>query len=135
VRVEGWEQRFALELERALATPYAIGEHDCFQFACRVVTALTGRTISEEFTRCYRTADEARAAIAAQGGAVRGMGRVFGGRLIRPANAQRGDLLLYEDTTGEAHIGVCVGRDVAVLGAAGLEFIALDACLAAWRIE
>lgn len=135
-RLEGWETRLNAVIESARNVPYQLGSHDCLRVACAAVEALIGVDHWPKFAGRYRSRREAMLVIGQYG-------RSLGAAVIRildaPAEsmrlARRGDIALYRDEEGE-HLGVCVGRSVAVLGPDGLVFVPLlDAGLqCCWRV-
>lgn len=135
MRVDCWEGRLQRVLEAARAAPYVLGEHDCFRVACAAVEALTGVDRWPEFSGRYRTKAEALRLIASHGRSFdEAFTWFFGGERVDHRLARTGDVLKYTDPTGEAHLGVCVGSEVAVLGEAGLLFVPRQACGPCWRV-
>lgn len=134
MRIEGWERRLDDVIEDARNRPYELGVHDCFRLACRVVEALTGIDRWPEFGG-YKTEREALSALAAYGRSFFLAGdRFFNGDRMPAAMARRGDVMGYQDDVGKWHLGICLGRFVAVLWAGGLAFVALQACDCCWRV-
>ena len=135
-RTVGWEARLAAVIEEARYTPYELGTHDCFRVACRAVEALTGVDLWSEWAGRYRTRREALRLIVEYGGDFDGAAsRLFRVAAAAPALASRGDILKYVDPgTREPHLGVCFGRDAAVLGESGLLFVPVSACAACWKV-
>lgn len=135
-RLQGWEARLATVLEAARHQPYALGEHDCLRLACQSVEALTGVDHWPRFAG-YTTQREALRTIAriaaTLGEAVTAVLRVEPSRIRM---AQRGDIALYRDVTGQDHLGVVVGSNVAVLREDGIQMLPLldNGLLCAWRV-
>lgn len=135
MRLEGWEGRLAAALEAVRARPYRIGESDCFRLACAVLEALTGTQRWPEFAGRYRTKGQARRLLWQHGGSFdAAFSWFFGADPVPGAQARRGDVVKFVDERGEAHLGVCVGADVAVYGEAGLVFVPRRSCGHAWRV-
>jgi hypothetical protein len=135
MRLEGWEARLAAVLEATRARPYRLGESDCFRLACEAVEALTGRTRWGQFSGLYRTKGQAKRLIAKFGTSFdAAFSWFFEGDPAPVAQARRGDVVKFVDDAGEAHLGVCVGAEVAVYGPAGLVFVPRSACAHCWRI-
>lgn len=135
VRLEGWESRLAAAIEWARARPYVLGQHDCFRVACRVLEALTGVDRWPEWAGRYSTKDEALALLAQHGSSFNAaFDWFFGVAHENPRLARRGDIVKCVDETGEAHLGVCVGPEVAVLRESGLAFAPLAAAHCCWRV-
>ena len=134
MRLPGWEQRLDHAIEAARHAPYALGEHDCFRLACRVIEALTGVDRWPQFAG-YRTRRQALARIARHGASFEAAGDWFFGGLRLPAlQARRGDIVALATPDGEKHLGVCVGGRVAFLSEDGLMFLSLDRALCGWRV-
>lgn len=134
MRLEGWERRLDDVIQDALRRPYVLGEHDCFRLACRVVEALTGVDRWPEFAG-YRTERQALQALAAYGSSFVDAGdRFFGVGHCGVRLARRGDIVAYRDGVLKYHLGVCLGRLVAVMDAGGLIFVRVLACACCWRV-
>jgi hypothetical protein len=135
MRVDGWEGRLQRVLEAARTAPYVLGHHDCFRVACAAVEALTGINRWPEFSGRYRTKAEARRLMASYGRSFDEVfGRIFDCEGVDPKLARNGDVVKYTDPEGEAHLGVCVGSHVAVLGESGLLFVPREDCGPCWRV-
>lgn len=134
MRLPGWEARLEAVLVAARATPYVLGEHDCFRVACRAVEALTGVDRWPEFAG-YRTRREALALLAAHGGSFEAaMDWFFGVAHVSPRLARRGDICAVQTQDGEKHLAVCTGARVEMTAPHGLVQAGLLECLCAWRI-
>lgn len=136
VRLQGWEGRLSAVVEAARNTPYKLGEHDCFRFACAAVEALTGADVWTAWRGRYRTRREALRRIREFGGGgfTEAGTKLFGVAPVPVGLARRGDVLEYADDSCAAHLGVCVGAHVAVLAESGLAFVRLSDCRHAWRV-
>lgn len=133
-RRDGWEARLLAVIDAARARPYRLGEHDCFRIACQVVEALTGVDRWPEFAG-YASKREALAKLAQFGSSFEAAGDwFFGAPAVSVKRARRGDICCVETTDGEKHLGVCLGRDTALLGEAGLLYLPTLACRCAWRV-
>lgn len=136
MRLEGWEQRLEAVIEAARARPYELGRHDCFRVACLALEALTGRDRWHEFEGRYSTQREALRLVAQYGSTFEAaFDWFFGAPSISVYFAKRGDVVLLEDASGMKHLGVCLGRDTAMLGPEGLVFVPTLECLAAWMVD
>lgn len=133
-RLDGWESRLHDVIEDARHRHYKLGEHDCFRLACRVVEALTGIDRWPEFAG-YTTKRQALQALAYYGHSFVAAGDRFFGVEHQPIRmARRGDVMGYCDLMGEWHLGICIGRNVALLDEAGLAFMDLAVCSCCWRV-
>jgi hypothetical protein len=142
-RREGWEARLAEVIESARSRPYRLGEHDCFRFACAAVEALVGLDLWAPWGGRYSTRLGALRLIAEYADGVeleaasvftRAFSRLFRGRPVPTAQAERGDVVEYVDEIGAPHLGVVNGARAAVLVEGGLAFVARSACRHCWRI-
>lgn len=135
-RLEGWESRLDAIIEDARRKPYELGEHDCFRVACRVLAALTGVDRWPEFAG-YKTKKQSLAIIARYGSSFEKAFDWFCGNPSPSVDvkfARRGDLCCVETADGEKHLGICLGRDTALLAPEGLIYIATLNCRCAWRV-
>lgn len=134
---EGWESRLACVIEEFRHAPYVLGHSDCLRLACAAVEAVTGTDFWRRFAG-YTTRRQALVTIAriapSLGEAVT---RVLGRQPIDVRATTRGDLVLFRDDDGEDHLGVVVGRDVALYDADGLRFVSRDTpgLLLAWGVH
>lgn len=135
VRLEGWESRLAGVLEWARGRSYQLGEHDCFRVTCRVVEALTGVDRWPQFAGRYSTRRESLALLKQYGSSFdAAFDWFFGVPHESWRMARRGDIVKCVDETGEAHLGVCTGGEIAVLREHGLTFEPLPAAHHCWRV-
>lgn len=133
-RREGWEGRLFAVIDAARRQPYALGEHDCFRMACRVVEALTGVDRWPEFAG-YTTRAEVLALLSRRGSSFEAaFDWFFGAASVSVRFARRGDLCCVATVDGEKHLGVCLGAQVALLAPEGLMYTPLNTCLCAWRV-
>ena len=133
---------FVARLFRAVAArrdrAFQWGVHDCCLFACDVIRDAGGVDYAAPFRGHYRTA----------AGAARALRRFAGGGLetvaekitqdngleeVPPLMAQRGDLILVDETAGPA-LGVCLGETFVAAGPAGAVTFPLKRARRAWRV-
>lgn len=134
-RVEGWEKLLDDAISDALVRPYVLGEHDCFKLACNVRAALTGVDRWSEFEGRYKTQREAERLLAAHGRTFElAMDWFFDAPNVPAASARRGDVCCVLTEDGVKHLGICIGKHVALLAAHGLEFHHTLGSVCAWRI-
>lgn len=146
-RTEGWETRLAAALERFHARPYRLGENDCFRLACAVLEALTGQDRWPEFDGRYASrraaislirtyADAAPEGIA--GSLESPFDVAFSGFFgVGPCSAgyaRRGDIVKVCDANGTAHLGVCLGAQIAVYREQGVAREPRESAVCCWRI-
>jgi hypothetical protein len=128
-RIENWPTRLDAVITAARAQPFDWRDHHCGLFVADCVEALTGVRIHAGIKKQYAT----RRAVTA----ARDMRKAASTHLdtseIAPGVAQRGDVVLVSVFGFEA-MGVCVGRQVACLGPAGMAFLGMEAAICAWRI-
>lgn len=138
-RVEGWESRLVAVIEAARVRTYALGQWDCFALACASVAAVTGVDFWPQWQGRYATRREAVALIAAYAGHgdgnafTRAFSKLFGAAPVPMSFGRRGDIAEFVDATGQQHLGVVLGRDVAVMDEQ-MTFVSRKACVHAWRI-
>ena len=133
-RRQGWEGRLAAVIEAARSKPYVLGSHDCLRVACQAVEALTGADRWAEFEG-YKTKREALATIAQFGpDFTAAIDWFFAAPSVDVRLARRGDICLVETPDGEEHLGVCLGRDTALLAPEGLIYFQTLLCKRAWRV-
>jgi hypothetical protein len=136
-RKEGWERRLDETIRAAFGRPFSWGSFDCCLFAADCVGVLTGIDPAQQF-RGYKTARGAAGVLRRNGG-VAGvasrMARQNGAEEIRPAFAQRGDVVLIKAPRGES-LGVVGldGRTALVPDKVGLRAVPLTLAARAWRI-
>lgn len=134
MRLQGWESRLAGIIEAARVQPYALGEHDCFRVSCRTVEALTGVDRWPGF-KGYHTKRESLVKLAQYGSTFEAAGDwFFGSPSVSVKLARRGDICCVETVDGEKHLGVCLGRETALLAPEGLIFMPTLICKCAWHV-
>jgi len=132
-RLEYWPQILA-DFIAAADRPFCWGSWDCGLLAADCVLAMTGVDIAAEFRGRYTTARGARRVM--RGSMAEMMARVsetYGMPEIRPAQAQRGDMVMVDTPLGDA-LGICVGARIACAGPDGLTMLPLSAARCAWRV-
>ena len=104
-RLADWAERLNAYLEACENKPFQWGQHDCVQFACGAVEAMTGERPLPQLCGHYTTAREAARSIAAYGenleAAVTAQCRQLGFVEISPLRAQRGDVVLLATDSGD----------------------------------
>ena len=131
-----WPERLAEVIAGAQDQPYVLGQWDCLRFCCSAIRAMTGADLWPRFAG-YKTKRQALVTIARIAPSLgEAVSIVLERAPLPPLQAGRGDVLLYQDTSGEDHLGLCWGAKVAVLGPQGLLHITLDnaGLRHAWRI-
>lgn len=135
-RFPDWPERLAAAVEKARTAEFRWGEHDCCLFAADVVHALTGHDYAASFRGRYDDGAGAAVLIASHG-SLQALIEAVIGDPIPPSRARRGDVVLGTAPTPageEDAIGICIGRLWAAPGQAGLRFLQMSICRAAWRI-
>lgn len=136
LRRADWPERLAAVIEAARHQPYELGSHDCLRLACAAVQAMTDVDFWPRFSG-YRTKRQALATIARIAPTLaEAVSATLGVAPSAVFSARRGDIVLYRDTAGQDHLGVCMGRSVTVLGEEGTVAVPIDdgGLLASWRI-
>jgi len=133
-RVDNWAAELNAAIDEARNKPFEWGDHDCCQFAGKVVAAMTGVDFSQDTQGTYSTRRESLAVIKSLGAeSVEDIATASLGAPINPRLAQRGDVATVKTPFGEA-LGICIGPKIAAPGADGLEFHPLTAALKCWRV-
>jgi cell wall-associated NlpC family hydrolase len=137
MRREDWQVKLFEIVEAAQDQPYQLGTHDCLKFSCACIEAMTGVDHWPAFAGLYGDKREALKLIAQFG---RSFADAVSGVLGKDPQpvlmAQRGDLMMYHDDSGD-HLGICCGATIAVLAEDGLHHVPLThhGLTASWRIE
>ncbi len=139
MRLDGWESRLMAVIDAAQRAPYVLGENDCSRLACTVVETLTGVDHWPRIAgpRGYKTKRQALARIAKIAPSLgEAVGAVLGVSPTPTLSAQRGDIVLFRDERGEDHLGICIGREVALMGADGTITAEIDDArlMCSWRV-
>jgi hypothetical protein len=134
-RHEDWPIRLNAAIDAARDRPFEWGTHDCALFAFNIVRDLTGIDYASAYRGNYHTAQGAARALRKQGkGTLRAtVGGVLGTE-VPPPTARRGDLLLWCQPKRGDTIGVCIDDRGAFVGPAGLVFVPVKDCEAAWHV-
>lgn len=136
-RYPDWPSRLVKELQAASERPFSWGTHDCALFACNVVFALTGTDPAVIFRGSYSTEIGALRMIASYGslaGLAEWVAKEHNCEEVRPAMAQRGDVLLIDAGTQGFALGICAGERAAVASPNGLSFVPMKYVVRAWAV-
>ncbi len=138
-RVEGWEARLAEFIARGRTKPFQWGSWDCCSMPFEAVELITGVDPWAKLRGRYKTELGALRILKnfAGGGVVEMVEKIMadlGAPEVKIPFARRGDLcLLVGDPAGfGATLGVCLGRDVAVVTLDGLRFLPLTRVSRVW---
>ena len=103
-RLSDWAERLNAYLEACEKKSFQWGQHDCVQFACGAVEAMTGERPLPQLCGQYGSARQAVRSIAAYGknlpAAIAAQCAHLGFAEISPQQAQRGDLVLLHTEAG-----------------------------------
>jgi len=135
MRVEGWPEILAANIESVRETPFSYGSHDCCLFAADAVAAITGIDYAAS-VRGYTSKEQALAIIASFGSMRDMVTAITGVEPVHPSRAHRGDFVLGR-AGDEEWIGICIGRYFLgpAEGKIGLVFVPMSLAIDAWRIE
>lgn len=145
VRSKHWATRaYHQFLVNARSLPFAWGSHDCALFSANGIEAMTGVDIASEFRGIYTDETSAKVAIEkvtnVANGTVEDAAAYCAKKhglveLTHPLQAQRGDLVVLEDSgrviAGLVHLS---GREIVAAGEKGLKKISIMNIKRAWRI-
>lgn len=102
------------------------GQHDCALFAAGWVECCTGRDLSAQWRGAYRSLDEGRAELAAEGiHSLADLADQYLTQICGPAASQPGDIALIREA-GEDAFGIIGGPHIHVLGLRGLDILPLS---------
>jgi hypothetical protein len=143
-RIEGWEGRLAEFVTQARSRPFLTGEFDCCLMPCDAVEMMTGVDPAAALRGRFKT----------ERGALRVLKRFAGGGITEVAEkiaaelgapevpirfARRGDIVLVLDPVfvrapWDALLGLCLGRQVAVMAPEGLRLTPMHDLNRAWAV-
>ena len=143
-RIEGWEGRLADFVAQACSQTFVWGAFDCCLMPCDGVREITGSDPAASLRGLYKT----------ERGALRALRRFSGAGLTEAAEkiaadlgapevglgfAGRGDVVLVTDPAlvrpvFGGFLGLCLGRDVAVMTPEGLRFWSLAPGMRVWKV-
>lgn len=132
MRREDWPGRLAAFVEARREMPFAWGAHDCVTMAADWIEQATGVDPIADL-RGWDDALSASRTIESLGGLKQAVTDRLGAE-IPVAFAQRGDVVLH-DETDRPGLGVCVGEWFAApLEEGGVVLVAMDRAVCAWRV-
>jgi cell wall-associated NlpC family hydrolase len=131
VKPQGFAEQLAAFTTARRSIPYAWGTHDCVTTAADWVLEIRGTDPIEAIRGTWDSEAGAAAVLEAQGGLIAALDARFP-RIAR-SMAQRGDLVLVKDATGQPSLAICVGshawapgQDEALLTPMRLAMLAWD---------
>lgn len=136
-KTEGWEVRLSDYLQEKHAAPFVRAEHDCALFAGNCVEIMTGRDVTSEFRKPYKSKAAAEKFLKSLGyddlEAV--ANAKLGEKLPSTAFAGRGDCVMIE-VEGEQALGIVdlSGRRAATVGKDGLVYFPAKNWVSAWKV-
>ena len=132
MRVQHWPRLLAEFVDSRKAMPFEWGVNDCVTMAADWVIAATGEDPIEDI-RGWNDALSAARTIESLGGLSQAVTDRIGPE-IPTAFAQRGDLVMHEETDRPG-LGVCIGdRFAAPLEAGGVALVPMSRAVCAWRV-
>jgi hypothetical protein len=139
-RKQDWVECLHSVLVSHADTPFELGTHDCLLAVSNAIHAMTGTDPAEEFRGQYSTELGFLRLVKERGcesleHLVETLASGHGMKEIKPAFAQRGDLLVF-DTEAGAAFGIVHtnGLDGVCVGEQGLRRIPVLAARRAWRV-
>ena len=131
MRPDGWEQRLYKSLDNQ--SPFVWGQSDCCLFAADAVKAMTGTDPAKEFRGRYKSEKGAARILARLGGLRKAIGSVMSEE-INPLLAQRGDIVLLNNS-GREIAGVIKSRgQISAKGVSGVIELPIRDAVCAWRV-
>lgn len=132
MRLRNWPSRFAALVDRARATPFAWGSHDCCLWAASATLAITGTDPGAHLRHTYFTSRAALHILESIGG-LEGAGALMG-PAIELAAVTLGDVGLVTWPDGTQSLAVRSTTTWMVAGTHGLEHLPTDAARMAWGV-
>lgn len=143
-RIEGWERRLADFVSQARSRVFQYGSWDCCLMPCAAVEAMTGVDPAAALRGRYKTERGALGALRrfAGGGLTETVEKIaadLGAVEVALSFARRGDMVLFDDPAlvqrpFDAALGLCLGREVAVMELDGLRLWPLARARRAWAV-
>lgn len=139
-RLPNWPKLLAEFIESRRNLPFEWGRQDCCLFACDGILSQSGLDpAAKMFRGKYRDALGAARLVRKHGGVEAIAAKVcaeHGWPEIRPAMAQRGDVVLLPMPHDEMKVGLglCLGAVGAFTGASGLLFLPMTGVTRAWAV-
>jgi hypothetical protein len=130
-RAGNWPAALTAFVAQRRCTIFAWGMQDCCQFARRAIEAMTGADPLPE-VQAYSTAREAIRMLRDLGG-IEALPDRAGFGEVRLTMAGRGDIVSCQ-TGHHLALGICLGRDAAFAGKAGLVYLPTLSCRKAWKV-
>ena len=138
-RRHDWPERLDAYLAQTSAQAFAWGVNDCALFACAAIEAMTGVDPAAELRGRYNTRAGALRVLRTEGGGLDvvagNLAAQHGFEEIKPALAQRGDLVLLDTEDGPAL--AIVGHDgmnAVCAGPQGMTRVPVLSCRRAWAV-
>lgn len=136
IRLDDWPARLDEAVAIGNMRAFEWGKHDCLMFAADCVRAMTGVDLMAEWRGSYDSHDAAYANL--DKGYRGSLAYAVSSKLERHASpffAQRGDVVLHDNTAGVLGLGVCLGRMFAAPAEVkGLVYFPLSKAIAAWKV-
>jgi hypothetical protein len=133
MRVDGWEEILSAGVDGMRDRTFVWGETDCCRSVAELVDAIHGTDYLAQLAARYADEASARAWLESAGGLKRAVDSVLGAALVGWWHARRGDVVLVDAPgTGEV-LGICLGRDAAVIGD-GVTLYALERATHVWQV-
>lgn len=131
-RLRNWPSRFAALVDRARATPFEWGSHDCCLWAASATLAITGKDPGAHLRHTYFTERAALKILASMGG-LEGAGDLIGPRIALEL-ATIGDAGLVTWPDGTRSLAVRSMSTWMCAGDHGTIHLPLDAASLAWGV-
>ena len=132
MRVENWETKLSDYIELTRNKKFDWKSNNCGQFVLEWEKILTGTTKFPEFYKKVKSLEEVKEKLKECG--FKSWITMCNSRLTRINTklAQRGDLVAIRQKTSFC-LGICLGKNCALLGADNIKFILIDEIKYAWR--
>lgn len=130
MRKHDWPEILTAKIIEWAAVPFEWGKTDCAMFVINVVNAMTDGSIVNRSIGMYETEFGAQRAILKLGDSLESLVGERFGEPVRPAFAQRGDVVLCQ-----SNLGICLGVNSAFRTPDGIVYTPTLQCDKAWRVE
>ena len=133
MRVDGWEEILSAAVDGMRSRAFEWGRTDCCHSVAELVDAIHGTDYVAQLEARYTDEASARAWLSAAGGLVPAVETVLGPARAGWWHAARSDVVSLEAPgTGEV-LGLCLGRELVVVGE-GVTLYPLELATHVWRV-
>ncbi len=129
-----WLSQLQMIVQQRKDIPHSWGSNDCCLFAADCILAMTGVDIASDLRGQYTDEAGAEKLIEQFGGSLSALATHFLGDSTGPCCARRGDIVLFDTSSGTEAIGVCVGSQFVCPGDEKLNAFMMENAKRCWRV-